>query len=77
MKVAANNSQEKFGSVFLDEALDGLDSDLKIKSYSLLQDLAKDHDSVLVIDHATELKEMFERKYKVAMENGGSVIEQS
>jgi DNA repair exonuclease SbcCD ATPase subunit len=74
MEVAANNSGVRFSSIFLDESMDGLDVDLKVKAFGLLQELATRHDSVFVIDHSEELKAEFTNKYHVKLVADESVI---
>jgi DNA repair exonuclease SbcCD ATPase subunit len=75
MKASANRIGTHFDNLFLDEALDGLDSSLKLKAFGLLQELSKDHGTVLVIDHSEELKECFGKRFKVAMNEDVSTIE--
>jgi DNA repair exonuclease SbcCD ATPase subunit len=74
MHAVANKAGIHFSSIFLDEALDGLDKDLKVKSFRLLQSLSLQHESVYVIDHAPELQERFERRYRVSLTEEGSVV---
>lgn len=66
-----------FNVIFLDEALDGLDEDFKIKTYALLEELATKHESVLVVEHNTAFKALFTNKYEVALVNGESKIAQT
>lgn len=77
MKCVQNHHGLKFNSIFLDEALDGLDEILKVKSYGLLQKLEQEYESVFVVEHSTELKSMFARQFEVSLEDGHSVITQS
>jgi DNA repair exonuclease SbcCD ATPase subunit len=74
MKSAANKVGVHFNLLMLDEALDGLDSDLKVKAFNLLSELEKDHTSILVIDHAQELKSLFNRRFEVSLEQDRSFI---
>jgi DNA repair exonuclease SbcCD ATPase subunit len=74
MEIASNKIGQSVDSLFLDEALDGLDSELKIKAFGLLQELATKHSSVFVIDHAPEFHSLFSNKYKVAMVDDESVV---
>lgn len=76
MKLAANESGCHFDNLFFDEATDGCDTDLKLKSFRLFQDLALSHDSVFLIDHSEELKSMFDNRYKVSIGSDASIIEQ-
>lgn len=76
MKAASNNAGIHFDNLYFDEALDGLDSDLKVKAFSLFEELEKEHASVLVIDHSPELQQLFTKRYKVSMESDVSSIEE-
>ena len=67
MSATANNAGIHFSLLSFDEALDGLDADLKVKAYDLFLELSKSHESILVIDHSAELQNMFETKYEVTM----------
>jgi len=77
MKAVSNNNSVKFNSIFLDESLDGLDDNLKVKSYTLLQTLALEYDSVFVVEHNESLKAMFPKRFIVTNTNGESTIEES
>jgi DNA repair exonuclease SbcCD ATPase subunit len=74
MNAAANNAGVHFDTLFFDEALDGLDSDLKVKAFSLFQELEKEHGSILVIEHSTEFKSLFDRRYEVTLVEDKSVV---
>ena len=67
MKAATNKAGTHFDNIFFDEALDGLDSELKVKAFGMFEELAQEHESIMVIDHAPELQAMFENKYHVTM----------
>lgn len=75
MSAAANKASTHFDNLWFDESLDGLDSDLKLKSFSLLESLALDHQSIFVIDHDPGLQNCFSKKYKVTMDGDTSQIE--
>lgn len=77
MKAVSNNNAVKFNSIFLDESLDGLDDNLKIKSYTLLQTLALEYGSVFVVEHNEALKSLFPNRLIVTNTNGESTIEKS
>lgn len=77
MRQVANHNGVSFNCAFLDEALDGMDDALKIKTYRLLQELSKDFESLFVVDHSESLKAMFSNKYSVELINGESRIEKS
>lgn len=75
MQAAANKAGTFFSTLCFDEALDGLDSDLKVKAFGLFEELSKSHDSILVIDHSQEFKELFTKRYKVSLESDESTLE--
>ena len=77
MEAASNRSGIHFDTLCFDESLDGLDGDLKTKAFRLFQELSLKHDTVLVIDHAEELKSLFDSKYTVSLCSNGSEIEKS
>jgi DNA repair exonuclease SbcCD ATPase subunit len=74
MKEASNNSGTHFDTIFLDESVDGLDADLKVKAYNLFSELELDHTTVMVIDHSLELKSLFNNEYEVTLTEEGSCI---
>lgn len=75
MKASANNSGVHFNTLFFDEALDGLDTELKLKAFGLFNELEKDHNSILIIDHSTELKSLFTSDYHVTLNGNGSTLQ--
>ncbi len=75
MAAASNKAGVHFDNLFFDEALDGLDTDMKVKAYGLLEELATRHGSVLVIDHAPEFQALFDRRYHVTLDGDHSHIE--
>lgn len=77
MKRVANHNGVSFNAIFLDEFADGLDENLKVKAYRLLEYLATQYESVFAIDHSETLKSMFNRRYNVTLENGNSRIEEA
>jgi DNA repair protein SbcC/Rad50 len=74
MKAAGNHSGISFPQLFFDEALSGLDENMKTKAFHLLEELALDYDSVFVIDHSEGFKTLFSNVYNVELVNGNSVI---
>lgn len=74
MEAASNKSGVHMNCLFFDEALDGLDVSLKVKAYRLFEQLSKNRDSVIVIDHCEELKLLFEDRYNVTMVDGHSIL---
>ncbi len=75
MRAVANRHGVKFHQLFLDEAVDGLDESLKIKTYNLLKTLSLEYDSIFVVEHSAELKAVFEKSFVVTINNGESTIE--
>lgn len=75
MEQVSNHHGVHFPQVFFDEALDGLDADLKVKAFSLLQTIALKHESVFVVEHSDALKPLFSNTYRVSLRDGSSVIE--
>lgn len=67
MKASSNRAGVHFANLFFDEALDGLDSDLKVKAFSLFSELETNHESILLIDHAPEFQNLFSKRYHVTM----------
>ena len=77
MQVASNQAGQDFELIILDEPTDGVDSDLKIKSYALYEDLAICHKSVMVIEHNSEIKSMFNNSIEVTIAGDESSIRES
>jgi DNA repair exonuclease SbcCD ATPase subunit len=75
MQATANRAGVHFDCMFLDEPTDGMDADLKVKSFALLEKLASECTSVLVIEHSSELQNMFSTKYHVTMDSDSSSLE--
>ncbi len=75
MKTTANRSNIKLEQIFFDEALDGLDEEMKTRSFSLLEELSCDYDSIYVVEHSSELKTMFTSAFVVSSTDGSSKIE--
>ncbi len=76
MKAAANRAGVHFSALFFDEVLDGLSSELKIKSLGIFQELEKEHNTIMVIDHATEIQSHFDRRFQVTLVADESKIEE-
>ena len=75
MAASANTAGIHFSNIFMDEALDGLDDDLKIKAFNLLSELESEHESVIIIDHAPAFQNLFSKRYHVTMDSDVSSIE--
>lgn len=67
MDSAANRAGVHFDTLFFDEALDGLDSELKVKAFDLFSAMEREHGSIFLIDHSTEFKSMFTNQYHVEL----------
>lgn len=76
MKAASARAGIHFATLFFDEALDGLDSDLKVKAFSLFQELELSHQSILLIDHAPEFQNLFTKKFKASLIAESTVLEE-
>ena len=74
MRAAQDKSGISFNIIMLDEALNGLDENLKVKAFALLQELEKEYQSILVIDHCEEFKNLFNNKFIVDKQDGHSTI---
>ena len=65
---------DSFSPIFMDEAFDGLDSSNKQKVVPILEKMAENKE-IVVIDHATEAKELFKREIYINYRNGVSYLE--
>lgn len=74
MEASANKVGMHFDNLWFDEALDGMDSEMKVKAFGLFESIAKNRASVLVIDHSEELKTMFTKSFHVTMISDQSKI---
>ncbi len=74
MRAAQDRAGVSFGTVMLDEALNGLDDGLKVKAFGLLQQLETEYSTVLCIDHSDELKAQFTRRFSVTKDSGHSTL---
>ncbi len=75
MQAVANRHGIAFNEIFFDEALDGLDENMKKNAFSFINSL--DNRTKVVVDHSTVLKELFPIQYEVALVNGRSQIEKT
>lgn len=76
MKKTATECGIKLPLLMFDEALDGLDSALKIKAYSLFSELEREYSSVVLIDHSPELQQLFYRKFYITIVHGASEVQE-
>ncbi len=74
MQAASNKAGVHFANLWFDESLDGFDVDLKLKAFRLFEELSKEHESVVVIDHCPEFQNSFDKRYQVELEGGHSVL---
>jgi len=74
MKVASQRSGVNFNILMLDEALDGLDAELKLKAHTLMEELQKSYETIFIIEHNTEFKSMISNQIEVTLENGESTL---
>lgn len=74
MKIAQEKASVTFNCIFLDEPTDGCDEALKVKSFKMFQDLSTQYQSVVVIEHNSEIKEMFTNRHKVELVNDTSQV---
>lgn len=74
MQVVQNHSGVSINALFFDEALDGLDENLKKRAYNLLTKLSLDYEAILVVEHSQELKALFPNKITVSLQDGKSVF---
>lgn len=74
MKAVANHHAIQPQQLWFDEALDGLDGNMKEKAFHMLEVLSKDYDSIFVVEHSENLKPLFNNSYTVELVNGSSVI---
>lgn len=77
MRQVSNHNSISTNVAFFDESLDGLDDVLKVKAFSLLQEVAQDYESVFVVEHSSAFKERFVNRLEVSMSDGVSSIEEA
>lgn len=74
MKATAAKTGIHPNLLMFDEALDGLDSDLKVKAFPMFQELQNEYESIVIIDHNAEFQNMFAKRYYVCMIEDKSTI---
>lgn len=77
MKAVSNYNGVNFNCAFFDEALDGMDDNIKVKAFTLLETLAMDYDSVFCVEHSESFKSLFINRIEVGLVNGKSQIEKN
>lgn len=74
MKTVSNHHGVDFDSIFLDESLDGLDDNFKLKALRMLESKSLEHSSVFLVEHNSEIKAMIANKIEVRLVNGWSEV---
>jgi len=74
MKAVQDRSGVSFDMIMLDEPFSGLSDPLKVKAFALLQHLETEYNTVLVIDHSSDLKAQFNRVFLTNKLSGHSEI---
>lgn len=74
MRAAQNKAGISFNVICLDEPFNGLDEGLKEKAFGLLQELATEYSSVLVIEHSESIKNLFSTRFLVDKSGGHSTL---
>lgn len=75
MAAAENRAGIHFAMLAFDESFSGLDGELKVKAFNLLEHLAEARETILVIDHTAELKQLFHQEFLVTKSAATSSIE--
>lgn len=75
MQAVSNQSGVNFNQVFFDEATDGLDTEMKLKAYGMLETLSQQYESIFLVEHSEDLKAMANNSYRVELINGESHVE--
>jgi DNA repair exonuclease SbcCD ATPase subunit len=73
-EVIVKSSGKSFNMIFLDEILNGLDASGKAQSMKLLKELERKYESIFVIDHAEEFKQLFSNSIMIHKKNKISSI---
>lgn len=60
--------------IAFDEAFDGMDDNMKSKSFGLLTRLESDYGTILVVDHSSSFKALFPTQYRVELKDGSSEL---
>lgn len=74
MTLVSGNLGVNFSHIFFDEAVDGLDTSLKLKSLNLFKDLEEQGLKILLIDHSLEFQALFDNKILVSLDNDSSIL---
>jgi DNA repair exonuclease SbcCD ATPase subunit len=73
-EVIVKSSGKSFNMIFLDEILNGLDASGKAQSMKLLKELERKYETIFVIDHAEEFKQLFSNSIMIHKKNKISSI---
>lgn len=73
-RLAADAAGLSFSLVTMDESFNGLSDELKVKAFRLLEEVAGEAESVVVIDHSPALKSMFDTVFEVEKVGENSVL---
>lgn len=74
MRASANRAGIHFQNLWFDEALDGLDADLKVKAFGLFSELETQHESIIVIEHLPDFQNLFTKRFHVVLNGDVSEI---
>ncbi len=74
MRAAQNKAGIAMNVLMLDEPLNGLPEDLKVKAFGLFEELVSEYETILVIDHSEAFKNCFINSYFVDKVNGKSML---
>lgn len=76
MEAVQNHHGLELNQLFLDEATDGLDENMKLKALRMLENLSQ-HRSISLVEHSESLKSMIDNRISVELVNGESQIEKA
>lgn len=74
MEAVQDKNGVHFDNLFFDEPLDGCDTALRLKAFSLFEGLINGHSSVMVIDHSQELQQYATQRIRVELVDDESRI---
>lgn len=74
MRAAQNKAGVSINVLLLDEPLNGLAEELKVKAFALFEELATEHETILVIDHSEAFKNCFMSRFTVDKSGDFSTI---
>lgn len=74
MKASSDRLSVQVENLFFDEALDGLDTELKVKAFGLFQELRKTFKNIFLVEHAQEFQTLFDTKFHVQLEGDYSIV---